>query len=1300
MSTQRGRCRAVGQTVRRLALCLGLWAAAASARAQAPADLLPRADRLYRLDRLLDAEPFYRLALDTVEGADRRRCFDQLLAIYVRVGRQDQAIQTGLRYDSWLRRIGDLKRARELALDLGSWYIGLGHYAASEPYLHRALADLAADPLPPSRRISTLSYLALAAEKQGDTRRAGDAWREVEQFARVQLDGPGQTRDPQLRIECTRRLADSYRFQGRSKEAIGRLEPILKVFDDLKPADPLERRDTLRQLAGHLTAVGRYADAEKRLRQALALHEEHGAADLLTRADLSCDLGDLLERQGHLARATPLRQQAARDYQTVLEGPQTGRPEAAGALAAFWKLHVLFQRTGQLDRALKLTQEQTDQWGSELIEPRLHAEQGRLQVLLGDYAPSRRLLDGAVRDLEKQSPVNLIDLPAALLNLGVAELATGGRHRATELGNRCRTLYDKHRLPPDLVLVETYNLLGTCAAQDGNYQQGIAFFREGAALCVRLGPAADPQRSNLLLNIALLHKSQGDLDRALTACQEARKIYERFAVPDALGFAALDAATAALLVARIRLDEANTLADEILRRCRLHGIDRGPLVLTARHCQGLFQLQRGNFADAERAWNDIEKLHGPKSPLRPRTLNYQALTRELQGRNADAETLYREALGLHRQSPRAFPVVHFMTLWRLANVADRGGKRAEARALLEEAIGIVEKARMRTYGDSEQRALFFAQFEAAFEQLVAWCVRDGDVPGAVGAAARSRSRTLLDQLLLANVDPRKSLRGPRGEALLKKDDELRRRIAALRGQIQLVREEDVKSEAVQRKLADLEKAQQEFTEVFREILNLHPVYRSLTGQQFAAADLDRLRDRALGSKNLLLVYHVGRRQSYLLLLGGRKHAPEAFALTVPEDIAKNVAPPPAPSLEETLGKTRGIVLRAKGAGQPPLPALRKPAASVPLGQQVLRALVGHYLEQIGQPGFEPARGVYLRPRDPARPPSTHRPELLADVLLPAAARARIRQLAPQCLIVVPDGALHKLPFEALVLQAGSQPVYALDALPPMAYAPSVAILALLADPARRGGEAPRGPRSLLTVADPAYPKVEKKADKIERPADPPDHPPVLGLWSRFRSLPGTRVEADAIQKLFPPERVTSLRGMHATEKEVVGALAGRHVVHIAVHGLAFDDLDKKLFGALLLTPPSPGRDSPEDDGILMLHEIYTLPLKRCELAVLSACVTNFGPQPALEAGVTLAGGFLSAGAGRVVASCWGVDDEATAELMRVFFAGFTAADRPAGFAQALQQARRRVRAWRDADGKQPWAAPYYWAPFVLVGPAD
>jgi CHAT domain-containing protein len=197
-------------------------------------------------------------------------------------------------------------------------------------------------------------------------------------------------------------------------------------------------------------------------------------------------------------------------------------------------------------------------------------------------------------------------------------------------------------------------------------------------------------------------------------------------------------------------------------------------------------------------------------------------------------------------------------------------------------------------------------------------------------------------------------------------------------------------------------------------------------------------------------------------------------------------------------------------------------------------------------------------------------------------------------------------------------------------------------------------------------------------------------------LPGTAEESRAIRCHFAPERVTALERERATKAAVIAALPGKGVVHLAAHCFA-DDRFGNLFGAVALSPAPPGATAAADDGLLSLPEVYALPLQECELAILSGCVTNVGPQPPLEAGVTVANAFLAAGARRVVASHWEVDDRATAALMEAFAAELAAADRRGdrrSYAKALRQARLTVRA------QNTWATPYYWAPFVLLGPPE
>jgi CHAT domain-containing protein len=348
---------------------------------------------------------------------------------------------------------------------------------------------------------------------------------------------------------------------------------------------------------------------------------------------------------------------------------------------------------------------------------------------------------------------------------------------------------------------------------------------------------------------------------------------------------------------------------------------------------------------------------------------------------------------------------------------------------------------------------------------------------------------------------------------------------------------------------------------------------------------------------------------------------------------------------------------------------------------VARALIDQYAEDISDPDFLPTRGLRLRPRRADVPLPVQPLELGGDVFLPEALRRRLRELQAKQLVVIPDGPLHKLPLEALLLRGGARPRYALDELPPLAYAPSASVLALLSE---RPGVERKGRPSLLTVGDPAYrqTKASPSSDQAMK---------LLALRGELPLLPGTREESRRVRELFDRDRVTALEGAAATERAVVAALPGRNVVHLAVHGFA-DERFGNLFGALAFAPP--GKEEGRD-GFLSLHEIYRLRLEACELAVLSACSTNVGPQRPLEAGVTLATGFLAAGARRVVASHWSVDDRSTAELMGTFFAAWTAPDdkRP-GCARSLWQARQAVR------GRPGWGAPYYWAPFVLVGAPD
>jgi CHAT domain-containing protein len=157
-------------------------------------------------------------------------------------------------------------------------------------------------------------------------------------------------------------------------------------------------------------------------------------------------------------------------------------------------------------------------------------------------------------------------------------------------------------------------------------------------------------------------------------------------------------------------------------------------------------------------------------------------------------------------------------------------------------------------------------------------------------------------------------------------------------------------------------------------------------------------------------------------------------------------------------------------------------------------------------------------------------------------------------------------------------------------------------------------------------------------------------------------------------------------RETVAAtdLSKYQMIHFATHGL-LNSKHPELSGIVLSLVGSGGQ---RQNGFLRLHEIYNLKMP-ADLVVLSACQTALGKQIRGEGLVGLTRGFMYAGAARVVASLWKVDDAATAELMKQFYQGMLVKGlRPPA---ALREAQARIQS------QARWQSPYYWAGFVLQG---
>ncbi|BDC50766.1 hypothetical protein F183_A30820 [Bryobacterales bacterium F-183] len=233
------------------------------------------------------------------------------------------------------------------------------------------------------------------------------------------------------------------------------------------------------------------------------------------------------------------------------------------------------------------------------------------------------------------------------------------------------------------------------------------------------------------------------------------------------------------------------------------------------------------------------------------------------------------------------------------------------------------------------------------------------------------------------------------------------------------------------------------------------------------------------------------------------------------------------------------------------------------------------------------------------------------------------------LLIVADGALHYLPFAHLTAA-------------PITIAPSASAIA-----ATRSNQ-PTKPASITVIADPDVPQLPR--------------------------LPFARMEADAILSAVPKDMQT----FRAVGRDATLDAVRKHpasILHIAAHGLL--DTSQPERSELALS-----------GGGLKLRDLYGV-RQSSSLVVLSACQTALGKEMKREGLIGLAWGFQQAGADRVLASLWKVDDRATAELMKHFYVALLQNGKPAPV--ALRDAQAQLAASRR------WSDPFYWAGFVLQG---
>jgi CHAT domain-containing protein len=664
-----------------------------------------------------------------------------------------------------------------------------------------------------------------------------------------------------------------------------------------------------------------------------------------------------------------------------------------------------------------------------------------------------------------------------------------------------------------------------------------------------------------------------------------------------------------------------------------------------------------------------------------------------QGNIKDALKFYTDAargaqadrrLDLQWPAQRGIGKANLTLAAQAADAGKRGKALQDALAAYRAALQTIETIRQGSLRADEARTTFLATTRDVFDEasgamaaaaLNAATDKNSPLAGdALGYAAEAfriveqgRARSLLDMLsetgatISAGVPP---------ELLRRKQENLERQQEIAQQITGVSPTGEPPAESIEKLEEQLETLSTEYDSLENQIRAASPRYGALTSAQ--PLTLAEVQQKVLDGDTVLLEYSLGREQSYLWAVTTNsvslRQLPARDKLdTLAMALRDRIVPQ---SLRRALidagGQTRGL-LEERGLA---------------LSNNATTANVAAFAEASNA--------------------------LYQSTVAPAASL-----VAGKRLLVVADGALNYVPFESLVTATGGGGDY--STLPylvktnEVAYAPSASVVAAIRQQAS-GGAAAANSRGLLVIADPIFDGADPRAKILQGvganvSADQSGE--MLAVNSavadlsgasntatgsggggnfKLARLNGTRAEAQQIAAFARTSGISPdiWLDLDASESKVKTTDVSKYrILHVATHGLL--NTERPQFTGVVLSLVG----NRSGDGFLRTDEIFNLRLGS-PLVMLSACETGLGRERRGEGIIGLTRAFMYAGAPTVGVSLWSVSDKSTADLMTDFYKRLLARQSPAP-ASAMRAAQIAM-----IEGKK-YSAPFYWAPFILVG---
>lgn len=520
---------------------------------------------------------------------------------------------------------------------------------------------------------------------------------------------------------------------------------------------------------------------------------------------------------------------------------------------------------------------------------------------------------------------------------------------------------------------------------------------------------------------------------------------------------------------------------------------------------------------------------------------------------------------------------------------------------------------------------------------------------------QSRARSLLD---LLNETDAAITEGVPAELLKRKQENLDRQqdIADILTGVN-ISTEDLKKKPAELD-AELEKLQTEYEEIENQIRTASPRYATLTANKpLTLADVQQ---SVLDDQTVLVEYALQADESYLFAVS--KGSVNLFKL------------PSRTTIEKLAMDLRAQLIPSK----------------------LQRRIVGIDVAEANR-----GLGIASAAPEEVAPFVAASNALYKVVLEPAAGMVGEKRL-----MVVADGALNYIPFEVLLKSADSGDFSTLGYLiktNEVVYAPSASVVGAIKQQRTKSDS-----RAMLIIADPVFNSNDARARKTT--GAPATDAEVRGLGiqgaladvagssapaspnQQMEGLPlarlnGTRTEADQISKLARASggQADVWLDLDANEDSLVARdVSNYRIIHVATHGLL--NAERPQFTGVVLSLVG----NKSHDGFVRTDEVFNLRLGS-PLVMLSACETGLGKEKRGEGVMGLTRAFMYAGAPTVGVSLWSVADKSTADLMTDFYKRLLSTDQGTTSSGALRGAQLAM-----ISGKK-YSAPFFWAPFVLVG---